>query len=124
MALRTWKRSGVGLALLFALGVAPVAAIQEGSLQEAEALNQQVHQFYQQGRFNNAIPLAQRALAITERARGPDHPETAQSLNNLAEIYRETGAYAQAEPLFRGALAIREHVLGPDHPDTATSLNN
>jgi hypothetical protein len=29
------------------------------------------------GRYQEGIPLAQRALAITEKARGPEHPETA-----------------------------------------------
>ncbi|WP_419596573.1 tetratricopeptide repeat protein, partial [Streptomyces brasiliscabiei] len=30
----------------------------------------------------------ERALAITEAALGPDHPDTAKCLNNLAEIQR------------------------------------
>jgi CHAT domain-containing protein/Tfp pilus assembly protein PilF len=109
---------------LVVLGVVPVAGAQEGSLQEAEALNQQVLQFYQQGRFTDAIPLAQRALAMREKALGPEHPDTAKSLNNLAALYEATGAYGQAEPLHRRALAIHENTLGPNHPDTATSLNN
>ena len=66
----------------------------------------------------------QRALAIREKALGPEHPDTATSLNNLAVLYEAMGAYAQAEPLFQRALAIREKALGPEHPDTATSLNN
>jgi CHAT domain-containing protein/tetratricopeptide (TPR) repeat protein len=125
MTPRTWKRFSVGLVLLlFALGVVPVAVAQEGSLQDAEALSRQVLQFYQQGRFNDAVPLALQALEITEKARGPEHPETAASLNNLALLYEETGAYAQAEPLYRRALAINEKALGRNHPATAEVLNN
>ena len=52
---------------------------------EAAALNQQVLQLYSQGRYSEAIPLAQRTLAIVEKALGPDNPDVATALNNLAE---------------------------------------
>jgi CHAT domain-containing protein/Tfp pilus assembly protein PilF len=113
----------VGVVVLFSLG-ATAAPAQEGSLQEALALNQQVANLYEKGRYNEAIPLAQRALAIRENALGPEHPDTAKSLNNLGELYRAAGAYGQAEPLLKRALVIREKVLGPEHPDTATTLTN
>jgi tetratricopeptide (TPR) repeat protein len=124
MARRMWQCYGLGLVWLVALGVVPVASAQEGSLEEAEALNQQVVQFYQQGRFTDAIPLAQRTLAITETALGPDHPDTATSLNNLALLYEKTGAYAQAEPLFQRALAINEKVLVLEHPHGSLNAEN
>src|SRR5215472_8560592 len=113
----------VGVVLLFALG-ACAALTQEGSIQKADELNQKVLTLYYQGRYSEAIPLAQRALAIREKVLGPEHPDTATSLNNLAELYKETGAYAQAEPLLKRALAINEKALGPEHPTTAVWLNN
>ena len=73
-----------------------------------------------QGRYAEAEPLYKRALAIREKALGPDHPDVARSLNNLAELYENQGRYAEAEPLYKRALAIREKALGPDHPDVAT----
>jgi CHAT domain-containing protein len=76
------------------------------------------------GAYAKAEPLYQRALAIIEKALGPEHPDTAVSLNNLAFLYDEIGAYGKAEPLYQRALAIREKALGPEHPDTAQSLNN
>ena len=76
------------------------------------------------GDYAKAEPLYQRALAIREKALGPEHPDTATSLNNLAVLYEAMGDYAKAEPLYQRALAIREKALGPEHPDTATSLNN
>ncbi len=81
---------------------------------------------YAQGRaeYPAAAPLLQRALAISEKALGPDHPDTASSLNCLAVLYRAQGRYEEAAPLYQRALAIREEALGPDHPYTATSLNN
>ena len=40
------------------------------SLEEAKRLNEQVLQLYEQGRYKEAIPLAERALAIRENALG------------------------------------------------------
>jgi tetratricopeptide (TPR) repeat protein len=76
------------------------------------------------GRYAEAEPLLKRALAIQEKALGPDHPDVAESLNNLATLYAEQGRYAEAEQFYRRALAIREEALGPDHPKVGASLNN
>ncbi len=65
-----------------------------------------------------------RALAIRERALGPNHPDTANSLHCLAVLYDNQGKYMQAEPLYQRALAIRERVLGPDHPTTVLVREN
>ena len=86
---------------------------------EAAALNEKVSELYRAGKFVEAVPLAQRALAIREKALGPDHLDVATSLINLAELYRNQRRYADAEPLYKRALAIREKALGPDHPDVA-----
>jgi hypothetical protein len=64
-------------------------------------------------------PLAERALAITEAAYGPDHPDVAVRLNNLAQILQALGQLAAARPLAERALAIDEAAYGPDHPTVA-----
>ncbi len=69
-------------------------------------------------------PLYLRALAIREKALGPNHPNAAISLNNLAALYRARGEYAKAEPLYLRALEILEKALGPNHPNVATALEN
>jgi hypothetical protein len=43
------------------------------------------------------IPIAQRILAIREKALGRDHPDVATALNNLAQLYLSQGRYADAE---------------------------
>ncbi len=90
----------------------------------AAALNQQAITHYQAGRYAEAIPLLEQALAIYEKALGPDHPNVATSLNNLAALYQTQGQYDRAELRYQQALAIYEKALGPDHPNVATSLNN
>ena len=91
---------------------------------ELDALSAKVEELHGQGRFDEAVDVAQQALKMAERALRPDHPDVATSLNNLAELYRDQGKYGDAEPLYKQSLAIREKALGPDHPDVATSLNN
>jgi tetratricopeptide (TPR) repeat protein len=71
-----------------------------------------------------AEPLYRRALAITEKSFGPEHPNVAIRLNNLALLLSDTNRLAEAEPLYRRALAIDEKSFGPDHPNVATGLNN
>jgi hypothetical protein len=72
------------------------------------------------GQQAEAGPLAERALAITEAAYGPDHPDVATRLNNLALILQDLGQLAEAWPLAERALAITEAAYGPDHPAVAT----
>jgi tetratricopeptide (TPR) repeat protein len=52
-----------------------------------------------QGRYGEAEPLYQRALAIREKALGPDHPSTVLSVRNYALFLRERGRAAEAEKL-------------------------
>ncbi len=68
--------------------------------------------------------LYERALAIREKACGPEDPSTATSLDNLAMLLQSQGDLAGARPMHERALAIREKSLGSEHPDTAGSLNN
>ena len=49
----------------------PLQLAQSAQLQEAKKLNQQVEQLYEQGKYTEAIPLAQKALAIREKVLSP-----------------------------------------------------
>ena len=77
---------------------------------EAEALTAQLTTLYQQGRYAEAIPLAQHLLAIREKSFGPNHVTVEASLNLLATLYYDQGRYAEAEPLYKRALTIAEKV--------------
>jgi tetratricopeptide (TPR) repeat protein len=108
------------MVMVICFASAPAIAQQE----EADALNRRANELYQAGKFSEAMPLAQRSLAILEKALGADHPAVAVPLNDLASLHLAQGRYADAEPLFRRALAIREKALGPDHPNVAQLLND
>ena len=79
---------------------------------------------HSQGNYEQALPLRQSALAITEDVLGPNHRITALRLGNLAVLYSDLGRHADALPLHERALVITEAVLGPDHPSTALRLGN
>ena len=59
------------------------------------------------GKYEQAEPLYQRALTISEKALGPEHPDVAKSLDNYADLLRKTGRNAEAESLEKRARAIR-----------------
>jgi hypothetical protein len=59
----------------------------------------------------------QRALAVGEKALGPDHPDVAILLGNLGLVLKDLGEYAEARAALERALAILEKSLPPDHPD-------
>src|SRR5215510_3784468 len=61
--------------IVLALVVFPsVGWVQSGDLEEAAQLNAQAMALYAAGRFGEAIPPAKKALAIREKALGPEHP--------------------------------------------------
>ncbi len=64
------------------------------SLDDATALTQQVIELIKLGRVAEAVPLAQRALAIREKTLGLDHPDVATALYTLAILYQDQGHYA------------------------------
>ena len=108
---------------VFGGGAAGPATNQSAELQEAERLTQQTEKLYAEGRYAEAVPAAERALAIRERALGPLHPLVAYSLNNLARAHEAKGDYARAEPLYRRALETYEKVPGSES-NVAAVLNN
>lgn len=88
------------------------------------ALTRAVAKLASDGHYVEAIPLAERALELTERIVGRAHPQTASSLNNLANLLCYAQEFDSARPLYERALTIQEKALGPDHPDTSMTRSN
>jgi hypothetical protein len=49
-------------------------------------LKRQIGELYREGKFREAIPLAEKVVFLTKRAKGEEHPDTATSLNDLAAL--------------------------------------
>jgi CHAT domain-containing protein len=95
------------------------ATAQDQSLQEARSLSTDVQRLVTAGKFTEAQPLAERALAKREQVLSPTHPEIATALSHLATILRNRRELARAETLNNRALAIAEATPDPGHPDLA-----
>jgi CHAT domain-containing protein/tetratricopeptide (TPR) repeat protein len=122
-----FRRSAMRLvsaaAFLLAATMLPDGTTFAQSSTEADTLNAEALRLTQSGRYAEALPIAQRVLALREAASGPDHPSVAVALNGLAELYRLQGRMTEAERLHERSLAIRERALGVGHADVSQSLN-
>ena len=58
-------------------------------------------------RIAEAEPLYKRALAIWEKALGPEHPNVVNGLENYAALLRKTGRTTKATEMEARAKAIR-----------------
>lgn len=96
--------------LILSLLVTAMAQDQKQSpeLTEADQLSAQVVTLYQEGKYDKAFPLAQRALELREKALGPDHALTGDAAANLAAVYMGMDNRKKAKPYLERAIAIRE----------------
>ena len=121
----SWARRGATLIVLAALltivGPMPARA-QNGD--ELATLRRQVSRLHSQGKYAEAIPVAERYVSLARQRHGEEHTEFATAISWLAIVYQAQGRYGEAEPLYQRALALYEKALGRDHPDVGTSLNN
>lgn len=92
--------------------------------QAAHLLHQTAMYLLECGQYAQAERLLTRAIGISTRTEGPEHPSVAEMLNDLGALHRNQGHYPQAESLLQRALMIREKILGSEHPDVAESLND
>jgi serine/threonine-protein kinase len=59
-------------------------------------------------KYEEARQMHERALALRQKALGPEHPEVANSLSNLASVLRHQGKLAEAKEKYTRALALHE----------------
>lgn len=91
---------------------------------DAKKLADRVWTLYDEGRYAEALPDAERALALHSDLFGNADRTIADHLNNLASLHIAMGNGSKAEPLLRRALDVARTTIGDDHPDTAACFNN
>ena len=77
-----------GLVIAIAIS-APAPAAAQG--REAAALDAKVTELFNAGKYQEAIPLAERSLAIHEQMFGRDNLKVANSVYNLAMLHDNQG---------------------------------
>ncbi len=63
--------------------------------------------YHSHGNYEEAELLYKQALAVREKALGPEHPHVAMTLENYAALLRETEREDKAEEMEARAIAIR-----------------
>ena len=71
----------------------------------------------QEGRGDEALADAQRALDLELRVLGPEHHRVALAYRALGQARYQKAQYRPALDAFERAAAIDEHALGADHPE-------
>jgi len=105
-----------GRVLLLTVSIVGLASAQETKWKELSA---QVEQLQKQGKYADALPVAQEALQVAEATFGSEHTNTANALNNLRDIQVALGKYAEAEPFLSRSLELKEKGLGPESIEVA-----
>src|SRR5204863_7917755 len=81
---------------------------------EVQALRAQSAKLYEQGKYDQAIPLAQQYREQVGLIRGKDDLDYAVSLGDLGMLYRDKGDFAAAESLLKRAAEIVKKALGEE----------
>jgi hypothetical protein len=58
--------------------------------------------------YTDAEPLYQRALAMRQKALGPNHPLVARTMEEYSALLRTTGRSAEADDMAKRAREIRQ----------------
>jgi CHAT domain-containing protein/tetratricopeptide (TPR) repeat protein len=119
-----WRVRDARLDLDDALLLARLDSEQRQRLRQAGQWNEQVFRLWRQGRSQEALPLAKKALQARRQILGEKHRHTALSWFNLGAQHEAVHHVEPARLCTRHALRIYKEALGEGHPDYATGLNN
>lgn len=92
-------------------------------LQEASTLTASALKLYNQGKYDEALPLVKRALEIREKLLPRTDGRLSSSLSTLAEVYIAKKDYKAAREVFQRILQIDEEQFGPDNVNLANTLD-
>jgi tetratricopeptide (TPR) repeat protein len=80
--------------------------------------------YLSKGEYEKAIGYYEKALAISLKALGAEHPDVATTCNNIGTAYQHKGEYDKAIGYYEKSLAIYIKKLGAEHPEVGTTYNN
>ena len=91
---------------------------------EVRQLNKNVILLYRSQKYEQAVPIANKAVSLMDRVENPRPVLFVQVLNNLAELKRQTGDFVTAETLLLRSLKIAVQSLGEAHSSVPVICNN
>src|SRR5262249_44194394 len=119
-----WRTTDAGWGLTDSERLAKLSREQRQQLARATELIRDVVRLHGQGKYREALPLAQQALALRKGGLGGRHLAYAAPLNNLASLYIDLGDRPQALKLLLRVRDLRKEVQGERHPEYASALAN
>lgn len=96
---------------------------ESAELQEARTLSESAVKLFNQGKYDEAMPLAKRALQLREKMLPRNDPQISNSLTNLGEIYIAQKDYKPAKEIFQRLLQIQIELFGAEDPNLSYSLD-
>ena len=75
---------------------------------DLSALSNNISDLTEQGKYGEAVLVAERRLLFTKQRYGEDHPYVDTALLVLGDLYQHVGRYTDAEPLYQRFLAHEE----------------
>src|SRR4051812_24367924 len=110
------------------LSLGPATALAQGpasaAIAEADRLDEEAGRLYREGKLAEAVAVASKEAALTEKELGSNDPPTAAAHATLGGLYVEQGDYLRAEPLLRDAVDVLEKADGARDRDRAGALDN
>ena len=92
-------------------------------LAEAATLTTSVLKLYDAEKYDEALPMAKRALQIREKLLPRTDQRVSDAWTNLAEIYIGKLDYEAARKAFERVIDLQEEAQGPDNPKLAPALD-
>jgi tetratricopeptide (TPR) repeat protein len=89
---------------------------------EGERLNAQVISLFNEGKFDEALPLAMRLSEVWRTAYGPDNKYVAASLVYLGELYLAKKDIKKAEQMYSQVIEMSDKVLQPNELKVVKAL--
>jgi CHAT domain-containing protein len=87
------------------------------------AIARRIGELHASGKYADALPLAERLVALAKSRYGEASPDYANALEQLAANHFFRQDYARAEPIYQQVLVIRERALGPAHESVLAVLD-
>jgi len=123
MRARIWRKTALAGSCLIGLWLGNSAAPRAQQGDDPASLAQQIDQLRNAGKFADALPLAERLVALVKSRHAESSLEYAEALHQLAATYFFQSRHTEAEPIFLQVLAIRERALGRGHDSVLTVLD-